>query len=161
MYIVDLCQKSLELDFFRGDYKELIHLTLFYLDAAPKESNLLRPGALYKARWMGKLLYSLKIVLLSNQINELSAGRILGKEQLLKLFEFVKFVVYTYIPWWLCAPVPAAAPANDLKLINDLEWYKENENVDMAESALKAMNRHTWYLTEELIPLALFDTSLN
>ena len=85
VHIISLCQEALELGFPRGDYKELVHLTLTYLNAPPAGFSLQRPGALHKARWMAKLIYSLKIVLLSNQISDLPAGSILGKGQLAKI----------------------------------------------------------------------------
>ena len=50
--------------FPRGDYKELVLLTLAYLNAAPEGFHLQRPGALHKARWMARLIYSIKIVLI-------------------------------------------------------------------------------------------------
>ena len=138
--IISLCQEALKLNFPRGDYKELVHLTLVYLNAAPPKFNLLRPGALHKARWMAKLIYSLKIVLLSDQIKELPTGTILGKGQLPKILEFTKFVVYCYVPWLAC-PLPAAAPINDIKLISVIDNYKQH-NLTISNSALKALKNH-------------------
>ena len=60
--IVILCEEAL--GFPRGDYKELVLLTLAYLNAAPEGFHLQRPGALHKARWMARLIYSIKIVLI-------------------------------------------------------------------------------------------------
>ena len=65
---------------------------------------------------MSKLIYSLKIVLMGNQISKLPAGTILAAGQLKKLKEFVQFVVYIYVPWWLVSPVPLSAPFNGLKM---------------------------------------------
>ena len=47
--IVILCEEAL--GFPRGDYKELVLLTLAYLNAAAEGFHLQRPGALHKARW--------------------------------------------------------------------------------------------------------------
>ena len=52
-------------------------------------------GALHKARWMSKILYAIKIVLLSTQIKE-SSAEVLARGQLPKLQEFVNFVMYVY-----------------------------------------------------------------
>ena len=60
--IVILCEEAL--GFPRGDYKELVLLTLAYLNAAPEGFHLQRPGALHKACWMARLIYSIKIVLI-------------------------------------------------------------------------------------------------
>ena len=75
-----------------------------------------------------------------------------------KSLEFTQFVVYCYVPWWLACPLPASAPMNDIKLISVLDKYKTH-NAQIATSALKALGDHKdmWYLTEELVPLALFD----
>ena len=56
-------------DFVRCDYKELVELTLIYLSGnIPSDYKFNRPGALHKFRWMSRLLYSLKLVLLSERI---------------------------------------------------------------------------------------------
>ena len=47
----------------RADYRELLDLTLFYLESLdePHKHILSRPGATHKARWRSKLLYCIKI----------------------------------------------------------------------------------------------------
>ena len=119
-----------------------------------------RPGALHKARWMAKLLYSLKIILLSEKINELPKGSVFGSGQFRKLVEFTQFFTFCYIPWWISCPLPAAAPTNDIKLLETLYSFKQ-QNTKISTSAIKAFKNHLWYLTQELIPLSLFDTSLS
>ena len=49
---------------------------------------------------------------------------------------------------------------NDMKLISVLDNYK-NHNSQISIAALKALGNHMWYLTEELVPLALFDRGLD
>ena len=159
--IVNLCREAYKADFARGDYKELIQLTLVYLNAAPEGfKRLQRPGALHKARWMSKLLYSLKIVLISDQILDLPSGTVLGVGQFPKLQQFVEFVVFCYTPWWISTPVSSAAPINDLKLIQSIQKYKHH-HPGIGNAALKAIGLHMWYLTEELVPLSLFSHSLS
>lgn len=53
----------------RKDYKELLQLTLLYL-GVKNDSNIhfKKPGAMHRARWMAKLIYSLKIYLLRDQV---------------------------------------------------------------------------------------------
>ncbi|KAJ4945458.1 hypothetical protein JOQ06_023143 [Pogonophryne albipinna] len=49
------------LDYKRGDYREFVQLCLVYLgadSAAHTPVTFQRPGALHKARWMAKLLYT-------------------------------------------------------------------------------------------------------
>ena len=65
-------RESLTQSFTRGDYKELVQLCLLIITkgSEPKNFKMRYPGALHKARWMSKLLYTLKILLLSGQIKE-------------------------------------------------------------------------------------------
>ena len=70
------------------------------------------------------------------------------------------FCVYVYVPWWLTCPIPSAAPFNDLKLITNVKEYQKL-NKTCSEGALKAISRHMWYLTEELVPLALFSSQVD
>jgi len=93
---------------------------------------------------MSKLLYSLKMVLLGKQINELpvfNSSSIFSGQQLAKLQKFTNFVVFCYLPWWLTAPLPTTAPINDLHLINTLLEYKTIEP-EIAAVALKAVKGH-------------------
>ena len=47
------------------------------------------------------------------------------------------------------------APVNDLSLCQNLMFYMEiNQNI--ADSAMDAFKRHSWYLSEELVGLAIF-----
>ena len=76
-----------------------------------------------------------------------------------KIRRFVKFAIFCCIPWWLTAPVSSAAPKNGRLLINSFLEYQEKDQV-IASAALKSFERHLWYLTEELVPLSLFCSSV-
>ena len=55
---------------------------------------------------------------------------------------------------------PFGAPLNDVNFIN--YFYKFNEiHTDAIKAAAVAFSRHTWYLTEELVPLSLFCDELD
>ena len=106
----------------RDDYKELVELALIYVGIKPSLGiTIKRPGAVSKARWMSKVIYALKICLLSKQN---SIKEIIDSTQLKKLKRFVEFCVNCYIPYWINCTVASAAPGNDLDLINTLEVYK-------------------------------------
>ena len=68
---IDICREqfrqiySSQLSFRRDDYKEFADLCLLFLDGEVEEDKVTfkRPGALHKARWMAKLVYSIKICL--------------------------------------------------------------------------------------------------
>ena len=146
--------------FVRGDYKELVELSLLYLgDTSVLFKSFKKPGALHKARWMSKILYSIKIVLLSPHITKAVGVKVcINNTQFNRLQNFVNFVVYVYVSWWLQCPIATAAPTTDLDLIYAIIEYKEVNPV-ISKAGLDALSeKHTWYLTEELVPLALFSS---
>ena len=141
----------------RDDYKELLDLTLVFL-GGKKLKNFRRPGALHKARWMAKLIYALKICLMEKSISKLKSGTVTTKPQMRKLRDFVIFSVLLYVPWcFLCNSV-VNSPWNDLKLYKDLLSY-EGVNALVSRSARKAFDRHLWYVTSEMVVLALFSSN--
>ncbi len=153
--VLQLCRSELELR--RDDYKEFVELCTIFLDTTVTDVQVSfkRPGALHKARWMAKLLYSIKICLLEEQIQGLPRGSITAPHQVKKIREFVIFVTTIYSTWWMTCASVADAPWNDLQLVYKLIRYDEvNEHI--SASALRAFRRHFWYLTAEMVPLALF-----
>ena len=143
-------RQSLEKNFVRGDYKELIELSLLVLTegSEPENFSMKHPGALHKARWMGKLLYGIKMVLLSKQIQEkFSKSEVATKSQMNKLERFCTFAVRIYVPWWIVCPLAASAPVNDLILSENLNKYKVHDSI-IAEKGLQALSRHSWYINE-------------
>ena len=167
---INVCKQFSKQKLYRGDYSELVSLTLTYLKAEESQAPSTRkslfskrktlfkqPGALHKARWMAKLLYAIKIDLLSIKIDtELPKGTIFsGCQQKDKIHRFVIFVVYVYVPWWLTAPFSASAPSNDLSMMQSLYHFKNIDSI-AANATLKSLKNHIWYLTEELVPLSLF-----
>ena len=102
--VLGLCRQLLPEKWLRGDYKELVQVVILYLDGnnlSDEDAVVFhRPGALHKARFMSKLLYSFKIVLLSRKIiSEFDKGSVFGSNQLPKMERFVTFVTFVYIPW--------------------------------------------------------------
>ena len=64
-------------------------------DETLQNDTFCKSGAFNEARWMAKLIYSLKIVMLSNEIeSKLSRGTILASQQDSKLKQIVKFAVF-------------------------------------------------------------------
>ena len=120
----------------RGDYKELLELVKLILggDIERKKGysyTIQRPGADHHARWMAKGIYVLKMVMLQHQLKS-----------------------------WFSSPSLTTAAVNDISLFTRLEKFKK---VDRAVSlkTLAVLNRHTWYLTEENIAIALFNTDIS
>ena len=55
----------------------------------------------------------------------------------------------------MTCPVASAAPQNDMVLWNTCKQFAKTDKVCSA-GAIKALSRHLWYLTEELVLLSLF-----
>ena len=144
-------------DLVRDDCRECALLTLAFLRGDRLEMR--RPGALHKARWMGKILCTIKMVLLEDELVAASAGpagaTIVTRQQAAKLRAFAVFVTHLYVPWWLTCRQAVDAPYNDLKLYKNLLAYQAVD-ATISAAALRAFQRHEWYLTAEMVPLALF-----
>jgi hypothetical protein len=52
----------------RNDYQELVQLCLAYLGEKCDNFNFQRPGAIHRARWMAKIIYSFKIVFIISKL---------------------------------------------------------------------------------------------
>ena len=142
------CKEKLEVTQPRDDYRELLSLTIIALGGVPAGGiRVSKPGAYHRARWMGKLIYALKIFLFRGQFK-------LTKAEEKNLTRFVLFIVTLYVPAWYEAPLATRAPAHDLAFYCSLVSYKDKE---IAREASKAFGRHLWYSSEELVSLVLFD----
>jgi hypothetical protein len=104
---------------------------------------------------MAKLIYSIKICLLQQHINSLPRGSVTTAHQVQKVHDFVVFITHVYSTWWMTCSSAVDAPWNDLQLFRKLLQY-EAVNANIAKSAIRANQRHLWYLTAEMVPLALF-----
>ena len=138
----------------RDDYKELLELAIIFVGGTPTSGIKFRkPGAYHRARWMAKIIYSLKIWMFKPQFN-------LTKTEEKGLANTCCFVVEVYLKSWYTAPVPCSAPRNDLELLKVLAKYKEVDE-KVASNATKKMLNHLWYLSEELVAFAFFDDDVS
>ena len=94
---------------------------------------------------MAKLMYSLKICLLEDQIGLLPARTITTCQQVQKICEFAHFAALVYIPWWLKASDTCFASSSDFLLYQLLDRYAEI-NPLVSRSVLHAFTRHLWFL---------------
>lgn len=134
----------------RDDYRELLELSVIILGGMPPRGiHLIRPGALHRARWMAKIIYTLKIWLLKDQF-KLTAREKSGLQR------FINFVLLSYITMWFCASQATKAPANDLRFFQSLSAYSTIDK-PLSEAVTSVFSRHLWYLSEHLVALALFD----
>lgn len=152
----------------RDDYKELLELAIIFLGGVPPGgANFKRPGAVHRARWMARAIYSLKMWLFRDQferdtrVTRSSTSRGGCNYQDLqwdKIFQFNVFVVKCYLRSWFQSPVAAAAPANDLQLLQDLCSMSPS---NVASAVSSTFGRHLWYLSEIHVALAFFDQTVS
>ena len=137
----------------RDDYREFLELAIIYLGGTPSCGiRFNSPGAIHHARWMSKVLYSLKIFMFRNQFS-LSAREAKG------LKDFCMFAVSIYLKAWVTAPLPSSAPRNDLELLKAVLKY-EDIHPNISKAVVKKLSNNLWYLSEELAALALFDSEV-
>src|SRR6218665_717760 len=137
----------------RDDYRELIELSMLFLGQAPPRGiHFQAPGPMHHARWMSKVLYSLKIWMFRGQF------KLTAKEES-NLKEICLFCVLIYIKAWITAAMPMAAPKNDLQLLDALLKY-ENRHPAISKATSEKLANHLWYLSDELVVLALFDSEV-
>lgn len=150
--VVNFCNEQLQIIQPRADYKELLELTIVTLGCTPRRGiHFCAPGAIHRARWMAKAIYALKIYLFREEFHLTPS-----KESSLR--RFVIFVVMIYVRAWFTAPCAAAAPANDLRFLQNIVAYGDRA---ISKAAELAFTRHLWYLSEHLVVLALFDKNVS
>jgi hypothetical protein len=67
--------------------------------------------------------------------------------------EYVLSMFYTSA--WMKASIGTDAPVNDLQLFRDMFAYHDVDR-DIADEVLRKIENHCWYLTQEIVPFALF-----
>ena len=147
----------------RGDYREFVQLLLLYLGntlgGTSSAARLQRPGALHKARWMAKLLSTLKLAMLEKRIAALPQGTITTRQQQPRVRSFANFIVHVYAIWWMTCNKAVDAAWNDLTLYHNLCSYRAI-NAVVSAAATKALERHLWYLMAEMLPLSLLSAKV-
>lgn len=136
----------------RGDYKEYIDLSLVVLGEKVTNFTFKAPQGLSKARWMCKIIYSLKQFLLQRHLN-------LDTDYVKRLHIFCIFVTLFYVKPWLRAGFPAEAALVDLEFIQNLKHFEKIDS-EASKAVLAKVNRHTWYVGGELVGLSLFSENL-
>lgn len=136
----------------RADYREMAELSLIILGKVPPRGiHWSRPGAIHQARWMARNIYSLKMFMFSRQMDY-------DEETQEKLERINIFLSLFYTTRWLTAGNAADAPLNDLSMIQDVIKYKQIDP-EVATVVLNKLERHQWYLTQEIVPFTLFSSN--
>jgi hypothetical protein len=104
---------------------------------------------------MSKLIYAIKIFLFRKQNSIFN----LTKREETQLQWFVLFGALLYTKVWIEAPLAAEAPRNDLNFWLNLKKYEAIDS-EISIAARMVLERHLWYLSDELVGLALFSTEV-
>ncbi|GBP87160.1 hypothetical protein EVAR_62629_1 [Eumeta japonica] len=129
---------------------------MIVLNKPPTKIHWRAPGPIHHARWMAKLLYALKIFLFRNNLQALK----LTKREEKQIVRFVSFGALIYAKIWIEEPLAADAPVNDLLLWKKLRLYEAIDS-EIGKAARGVLERHLWYLSNELVALALFSEKLS
>lgn len=143
-----------QLNYPREDYREFLFLAAVLIGLETKYV-IRKPGALHRAHWMVKAIYSLKIELLfdgNESVLKLTARELQGIQR------FNRFIVTVYIQSWFTSRIVTDAPINDIHLIQRLD---KHDDTALKVAGLKMMKRHSWYISQELATLALFSQHLS
>jgi hypothetical protein len=96
---------------FREDYKELIELSIIFLNGnLDKKLKIHPPGAMHQVRWMSRAIYCLKIYIFRKQFS-------LSSSEKNTIRNICVFIIRFYLKAWFNCTMPAKAPANDLNFI--------------------------------------------
>ena len=137
----------------RDDYREFLELVVIFLGSVPARGvRFMAPGAMHHARWLSKVIYSLKIWMFRSQFH-------LTKPEEKGLQDVCVFAARVYLQAWITAPLAASAPYNDFLLLKSLLGYS-TINPAISKAASHKFSNHLWYLSPELVGLAFFDRTV-
>ena len=145
-------KRALALNMFgkRMDYKKLCQLMVFYLGGNVDSFSFHQPGACHEARFMADSLYILTLAMTDSIVN------IMNMEEREMISKAAFFVSICYGPWFLKSYLASKATANDLQSLKS-SYHIADQYPNLGNALLKSMQRHGWYLTEQLVVLALSD----
>lgn len=145
------CRNNLKEKQVRGDYKELLELCLIFLGDSVPNFKVRRPGATTHARFMGKTVYSFKIFMFRAQFS-------LTPRELKAFRNICIFLADVYVKYWYGCEKAIQAPNRDLILMKSIVGYHDQQT---SSALIKKFRRHLWYLSEELVAFAFFDTEVS
>ncbi|KAF0311132.1 hypothetical protein FJT64_018018 [Amphibalanus amphitrite] len=138
-----LCEHSDQV-LLRDEYDELARTSLSVLGGIPPGgTKWMKPRASHKARFMADVIYT-------NKMYAFHASLGYDKATIAALRRVVQLNCLLYVPQFLKAAIGADAPVNDLHFVKQLLRYRAVDR-DVADTALKVLRRHGWYLTQELV----------
>lgn len=158
---IDELNFQLKSKFIRDDYKEVTSVALKFLRGRvePVRRNQVEFHALIdssNARFMATCIQGLESYLFRETIDWRKPGCQRIRENLERFCVFVSLI---YIRYWNRSSILFDAPPNDLKFLQDIQRYRSIDE-SVADIATAALNRHLYYMSEELVPLSLFSEKL-
>lgn len=136
----------------KGDYLEMLELCLIILGKPIPNYIFHVPHACSHARWMAKIIYSLKMYLFRHQLT-------FTRAEVNKLKDICMFVCLIDVKPWIQCCIPSNFPYNDLVLMKELAQYSKINKV-ISKHAIEKFNDHLWYLGSELVVLSLFSNKV-
>lgn len=150
--LVKFFKQQMNIDHARDDNREFLELSVIFMGELPTRGiHFQAPGPMHRAKWMSKVIYAIKIWLFRHQFH-LTASEEKG------IRDLAIFAVIIYLKAWMTAPVAVEAPLNDFTLMSQLLRYT---NAAISTVTSKKLGLHMWYLSEELIGMALFDSRVS
>lgn len=148
----NFCLEALKSEYARGDYKELLQLSLLFIgEDVPNFTQLRLPGATIHARFMSKDIYCYKMFLLREQFKMTSL-------ELKGIRNICIFLTRIFVAYWFGCMNAVNAPRQDLQFIQDAIKYFDTK---VSDSLLYKIRNHLWYLSEEAVALGFFDENIS
>ena len=132
--------------FPREDYAKFISWVIWHLGGETKNFWPMKmPGPDHQARWMADCIYYLKMY-------GCSAVFDMTLEERIQCENITEFVIFFYAKAWFQCALAGQAAVSDLTFLCQMHRHY---GVSQVWKVLQAFYRQLWYLTGELIPLAL------
>lgn len=146
------CLSKLQAYHSRKDYKELLELSLIFIgENVPDFKQFKQPGATSHARFMAKAIYNYKMFLFRDEFT-------LTARELKSVRNICIFLTKIYVQYWFGCISAIEAPRRDLQFIKDVIKYHDKKS---SAVLLDKMLNHLWYLSEEAVGLAFFDSEVS
>ena len=96
--LIDFIQGQLQPQHPRDDYREFLELSLIILGETPmRDIHFQAPGAMHRARWMSKVIYSIKMWFFCGQFKMTSS-------EMKGITDIAIFAVTLHLRAWITAP---------------------------------------------------------
>lgn len=155
-------QSQLKIKHVRDDYREvaLVALKFFGISQTISKGNQVKFRTIINpsnARFMATIIQGIECYLFRNNFEWDSQDVLQMKHNLMRFSMFASLI---YIRYWNRCSTLFDAPKNDLNFLQELQSY-QNIDEDVSRVAMFALNRHLYYMSEELAPLSLFSEKVS